>query len=242
MTRVLVTCFEPFGEHSANSSLEVARAVARRPPPGVELDWVVLPVVAGVCVERAWTRIRQTEPSLVLALGQAAGARALRIEGVAVNLSDFAITDNAGNRPQKQPIVSGGPTAYRATASAQAIRQALSYRDIPSELSRSAGTYVCNHLFYGLLHRAGVAGHRHQTGFIHLPLLSSQVSRRTGGASMNLEQLVESIRLAITACEPAETSEVFGDFGSLGTAPAGTRGLSSDWSDGMRQVGVNPQD
>jgi pyroglutamyl-peptidase len=205
MTRVVLTSFEPFGGHAANSSLEVGRAVARRPPPGVELDWVVLPVVAGACVRQAWARIRQAEPSLVLALGQAAGATSLRIEGVAVNVNDFALPDNAGNLPRRQLIEPGGPAVYRGTVRVRALQRALRSRGIPAELSDSAGTYVCNHLFYGLLHQAREAGHPHQTGFLHLPLLPGQAGGR--GASMGLEQLAAGVRLAVAACLEAGGGE-----------------------------------
>jgi pyroglutamyl-peptidase len=202
MTRVVLTSFEPFGGHSVNSSLEVGRAIARRPPPGVDLHWMVLPVEAGTCVEQAWDCIRQVEPSLVLSLGQAAGATSLRIESVAVNWNDFGITDNAGNRPRKQPIVPDGPALHRGTVRPRTLRQILRSGGIPAELSDSAGTYVCNHLYYGLLHRAGAAGYAHQTGFIHLPLLPGQVGRRPS-PSRSLEQMAEGIRLAITACVEA---------------------------------------
>src|SRR5256885_8834812 len=97
MTRVLLTSFEPFGRHTLNSSLEVGRAVACRPPPGVDLDWLVLPVVAGTCVEQAWARVVQFRPTLVLSLGQKDGAARLCIEAVAANLHDFRMRDNAGN-------------------------------------------------------------------------------------------------------------------------------------------------
>src|SRR5262245_28529001 len=109
MARVLLTSFEPFGTHTLNSSLEVGRAVARRPPPGVELDWLVLPVVAGACVEAAWARVRQVRPDLVLALGQKDGAARLCVEEAAANLHDFRMRDNAGRWFRNQPILPGGP-------------------------------------------------------------------------------------------------------------------------------------
>jgi pyroglutamyl-peptidase len=199
MRRVVLTSFEPFDGHALNSSLEVGRALLRRPPDGVVLDWVVLPVVAGHCVEQAWARVRRAGPALVLSLGQHAGAAALRLEDVAVNLNDFRIDDNAGNRPRRQRILPAGPPAYRTTLCPTRLLRALRGRGIRAERSGSAGTYVCNHLFYGLLHRAAVAGCPHQTGFIHLPLLPGQTRNGATAPTCELEELVEGVRLAIRA-------------------------------------------
>jgi pyroglutamyl-peptidase len=200
MTRVLLTSFEPFGTHTINSSLEVGRAVARRPPPGVDLDWLVLPVVAGACVEAAWARVVQVRPSLVLALGQKDGAARLCVEEAAANLHDFRMRDNAGNWYRKQPILPGGPSAYLATARTDRILRDLQDRRVPAERSLSAGAFVCNHLYYGLLHRAAVEGSPHQTCFLHLPLLPEQVSPGRPVPSCGLEQMAEGVRLAIAAC------------------------------------------
>jgi len=211
MTRVLLTSFEPFGTHTLNSSLEVGRAVARRPPRGVELEWVVLPVVAGACVERAWACVEQAGPDLVLALGQAAGAAVLRLEGVAANVNDFSIPDNAGNLLVGQPVVAGGPAAYRATVPLRRLAGALAGRGVPAGLSASAGRYVCNHLLYGLLHRAARRGCGHRTGFAHLPLLPGQVSRRSPSPALGLDVLAEGVRTIIEACREARPAAPFRD-------------------------------
>jgi len=195
MIRVVLTSFEPFANQAVNSSLEVGRAVARRPPRGIELEWLTLPVVAGACVERAWECIEAVEPSLVLALGQAAGAAALRLEARAVNVNDFRIPDNAGNQPHEQPIVARGPATYGTQICNRTLCGELSRQGIPAELSASAGTYVCNHLLYGLLHQAAVTACTHRTGFIHLPLLPGQA--RTGQSALSVEQMAEGIRQAI---------------------------------------------
>jgi pyroglutamyl-peptidase len=198
--RVLLTSFEPFGGHAINSSLEVGRALSAAPPPGVAVDWLVLPVVAGVCVERTWARLRQTRPALVLALGQAAGAAVLRVEERAVNLDDFPMPDNAGNHYRKKVIVRNGPPAYWATLDPARVVRGLRGAELAAEVSGSAGSYVCNHLFYGLLHRAAVGGDRHQTGFLHLPLLPHQVDAKKPLPAWPLERLVEGVCRAILAC------------------------------------------
>src|SRR4029077_20969861 len=113
--RVLLTSFEPFGGFKVNSSLEAGRAAAADPPSGVEVDWMVLPVVAGACVEQAWDRVWQTQPALVLALGQSGAAATLRVEERAINFDDFPMPDNAGNEIRKKVIVPSGPPVYRTT-------------------------------------------------------------------------------------------------------------------------------
>jgi pyroglutamyl-peptidase len=200
MMRVLVTSFEPFDDFRLNSSLEAGRAVARDPPPGVDVDWLVLPVAAGECVERAWQRVARNRPALVLALGQAAGTPLLRVEERAVNLDDFSMPDNAGTQARRRPIVPAGPPEYRATLSPVRVVRRLRGDDIPAAVSGSAGSYVCNHLFYGLLHRAAVCGWAHQTGFLHVPLVVGQQDGRRRQPVWPLPLLAEGVRRAITAC------------------------------------------
>ncbi len=203
MPRVLLTSFEPFGGHGLNSSLEVGRALAERPPCRAELIWQVLPVVAWDCVERAWEQVERLSPDVVVALGQAAGASAVRLEGLAINVNHFTIPDNAGNLLLHQPIVHDGPCAYRSTLPLQRIEAGLRAGHVPVEQSYHAGTYVCNHLFYGLLHRAARQARAHRTGFIHLPLLPGQVGSGETVPSCKLSVLVEGVRRALEACVEA---------------------------------------
>jgi pyroglutamyl-peptidase len=197
--RVLLTSFEPFGTHTLNSSLEVGRAVVQQPLPGLDLDWLVLPVTAGKCVEQAQVRIESARPDLVLALGQMAGARTLHVEQVALNWNDFSIPDNAGNLLVKQRIVADGPCIQRATIPVGELVQNLRTRGVPIETSWSAGNFVCNHLFYSLLHRAAVISSPHQIGFVHLPVLAEQVPANQKWPSLSLAQMVEAVRRVLTA-------------------------------------------
>jgi pyroglutamyl-peptidase len=247
MIRVLLTSFEPFDGFGLNSSLEAGRLVARQPPAGVELDWIVLPVVAGSCVERAWQRVERLRPALVLALGQAAGTPLLRVEERAVNLDDFSMPDNAGNQNRRRPVVPSGPPQYRATLSPAQVVRRLRGGNVPAVVSGSAGSYVCNHLFYGLLHRAALCGWPHQTGFLHLPLLDGQQDRRRPQPTWPLHLLARGVGRAIVAClDPAGDRDADLPGPALGP-PAqpvvgqnqGDHGLAHDHEAG-EQAGVVP--
>jgi pyroglutamyl-peptidase len=200
MTRVLLTSFEPFAGFALNSSHEAARLLAGRPPPGIDLDWLTLPVVAGVCVERAWQRIEQRQPDLVLALGQATGAAAVRLEDRGVNLDDFSIPDNAGNQPRKRPIVPQGPPFLRTPAPLESLLLALSGAGLAVEHSVSAGSYVCNHLYYSLLYRAAVAAPGPRVLFVHLPLLPGQAPPRSKLPSAPLDETVRTVLEVLRLC------------------------------------------
>jgi pyroglutamyl-peptidase len=198
--RVLLTSFEPFGGQAVNSSLEVGRALSGSSIPGVDLERLTLPVVARACVEKAWQHIEQVQPDLVIALGQSAQAFAVRLEDIALNIDDFSQPDNAGNQPKNQWIVPGAPLAYRSTAPIPRLLARLAERKTAHEHSFHAGTYVCNHLYYGLLHRAQTSGAAHRTLFVHLPLLPDQYPARARLPNLTLEQLVEAVRQVMLAC------------------------------------------
>jgi pyroglutamyl-peptidase len=203
--RVLLTSFEPFDQMGVNSSLEVGKLLARRPPRGVDLEWLVLPVVAGVCVEATRNLADQMRPDLILCLGQATGATALRLERRAVNCNDFRIPDNAGNEPRNQPIVAGGPAVRTTTTFVHTAARSLAHAGLPVELSDSAGTFVCNHLFYGMLDRT--AKQQIQTGFVHLPLLPGQVEYDRQTPALSLEQMEAGIRRIVQTVLEAGRNE-----------------------------------
>jgi len=148
--------------------------------------------VFGDCLRELDAAILSHRPALVLALGLAASRRALSLERVAVNLDDARIPDNAGRQPVDQPVMAGAPSAYFCTLPVKAMAAALERAGLPVELSLSAGSFVCNHLLFGLLHRlatrAALRGVR--GGFLHLPPLAS-------GGPLALDELVRGVRIAL---------------------------------------------
>jgi pyroglutamyl-peptidase len=158
-----------------------------------------LPVVRGACLEALYRHIREVDPVLVVAIGQAGGRIEITPERVAINVDDYRIPDNAGNQPTRDPVVPGGPVGYWSTLPVKAMAEALKAQGIPASVSNSAGTFVCNHLFYGLMHFLTGEGGLRRGGFIHVPYLPEQAARLGGQPSMGLETLARGLEIAVTA-------------------------------------------
>ena len=210
MTSVLLTGFEPFGGETINPSWRVAQALHGERVAGVPVVARLLPCVFGAALQMLEAALDEFEPTLVIALGQAAGRCDLSFERVAINLDDARSPDNAGAQPIDRCVIDGAPAAYFASLPVKAIVAALRAQGIPASLSMSAGGFVCNHLFFGLMHRLaarpGVRG-----GFVHLPLLPEQAARHAGQPSLPLATLIDGVRCAIeTALTTREDLRVAG--------------------------------
>jgi len=194
MKMILVTGFEPFAGESINSSQEVVRRLQGAVIARHRVVVAMLPCVFAKVNRELGRLYRLHRPFLVICIGQANGRKAIAVERVAINVNDAQIADNAGARPVDRPVVRGGPAAYFSTLPVKAIVEALRAKGIPAEVSQTAGTFVCNHVFYGLMHRLGrqpgIRG-----GFIHVPILSEQAT--SGQPSMLLETIVLAVRIAL---------------------------------------------
>jgi pyroglutamyl-peptidase len=190
--KVLVTGFEPFGGDNVNASLE---AVRRLPPRigTLEIETAGLPTSYARSLPALEAAIARARPDIVLCVGQSGDRAALSVERVAVNVQDAEIADNDGTRPVDAPVVAGGPAAYLATLPVRAVVAALRAEALPTELSMSAGTFVCNHVFYGLMHLAATRHHPFRGGFLHVPRLP-QAGR---APSMALDDIVRGIGIVL---------------------------------------------
>ncbi|MBB5895291.1 pyroglutamyl-peptidase I [Kutzneria kofuensis] len=166
MTTVLLTGFEPFGGDAANPSWEAVRLVD---VPGVELAKQLLPCVFGASITALRQAVREHDPDVVIAVGLAGGRDAITPERVAINLDDARIPDNAGRSPVDEPIVDGGPAAYFTGLPVKAGVQAMQAMNVPAAVSHTAGTFVCNHVFYGLMHLIATERPHVRGGFVHVP-------------------------------------------------------------------------
>jgi pyroglutamyl-peptidase len=194
--KALVTGFEPFGGDRINPSFEVLRRLPHRLGT-LDIATRPLPVVYGVALTALREAIAATAPDIVLCTGLAGGRAELSLERVAINLDDARIPDNGGNQPIDRPVVAGAPAAYFATLPMKAAVAALRESGVPAAVSNSAGTFLCNHVFYGLMHEAA-SGQRFRGGFLHVPYLPSQAARMPGAPSMALEQIVEGIEIILS--------------------------------------------
>ena len=140
------------------------------------------------CGPRSWS-----------ASGRRAGATGCSIERVAINVDDARSADNAGSQPVDEPIAPSGPAAYFATLPIKAMAQAVRAAGVPAEVSNTAGTYVCNHLLYGVLHFLAASGAAARAGFIHVPYAEAQVLDKPGMPSMALASMVRGVEAAVVA-------------------------------------------
>ena len=195
--KALVTGFEPFGGESVNPALD---AVQRLPLRLGDLDIVnaTLPCVFGRALDALEDAIVAADPDIVLGVGQAGGRAALSLERVAINVDDARIPDNAGQQPIDQQIVGGGPAAYFATLPIKAAAAALRAAGLPAVISNTAGTFVCNHVFYGLMHLAASRRPRLRGGFLHVPYLPSQAARQHEAPSMALDDVARGIGIVLS--------------------------------------------
>jgi pyroglutamyl-peptidase len=199
MTRVLLTGFEPFGGESVNPSWQAASLVAAAPPDGLDVTAVQLPCVFGAALDALRDALTAARPDLVVCLGQAGGRPGVTVERVAVNVDDARIPDNAGARPVDEPVVPGGPAAYFSTLPVKACVAAMRDAGVPAALSNTAGTFVCNHVAYGLGHLLATEFPGVRGGFVHVPWAPEQVVDGTA-AALPPELVASGIRaLLLTA-------------------------------------------
>jgi pyroglutamyl-peptidase len=195
MKTILLTGFEPFNKETINPAWEAVRALDGWAGPGFVVQALQLPCVFGDARQAMEAAIAQHKPAVVIAVGQAGGRVDLSVERVAINVDDAPIPDNAQRQLVDEAIVPGGPAAYFSTLPIKAIVAALRAKGLPASVSQTAGTFVCNHVFYGLMH--ATAGMNLRAGFIHIPYLPQQAAAHPGAASMALLDVVQGLKIAM---------------------------------------------
>ena len=195
---VLVTGFDPFAGEPTNPSWEICRMLPGT-IAGLRVETLRVPCEFGRAIEVVSRAIERHRPSLVVSIGQAGGRSHLSVERVAINVDDARLPDNGGARPVDAPIAADGPPAYFATLPIKAMTVAMRKAGVPTEVSNSAGTYVCNHLMYGVLHFLAESGIEARAGFIHVPYAESQVIDKAGIAGMALATMAKGVEAGIAA-------------------------------------------
>ena len=196
--KLLLTAFSPFGGEKINPSLEAVKLVKDKI---LETDIIKLevPTVFGKSIEIVTDAIEKERPDYVLCVGQAGGRYGITPERVAINIDDARIPDNEGNQPIDTPIFTDGELAYFSNLPVKAMVEEIRKEGLPASLSNSAGTYVCNHLMYGVLYTLNKKYMGVKGGFIHVPFIPEQTVYKPDKPSMSLTDIVRGLEAAIRA-------------------------------------------
>ncbi len=194
MKTLLITGFMPFGGEAINPSWE---AVSRLPDEvcGYRVKKICVPVTFADAAATVLRAAGDLSPDVILSVGQAGGRSAVTPEMVAINLRNATMCDNAGACPEDEPVLPGGAAAYFSTLPVRTIAAAVRAVGLPSEVSYSAGTYVCNDLFYTLLSHYEGTGTR--VGFLHIPYATEQ--NKT--PAMEIADMVRALTAVISAID-----------------------------------------
>ena len=194
---ILLTGFEPFGGEKINPSWLIAQALDKLEIQGAMVHGAQLPCVFAESLQVLEQQLKTHKPDIVVALGQATGRSGLSVERIAINVCDARIADNKGDQPIDEPVIDTGPAAYFSTLPIKSIVQALLSEGCPASVSQTAGTYVCNQVFYGLQHLLKGVGAL--SGFIHVPLLPEQAEAINGPLqpSMALSEQINGIKTVL---------------------------------------------
>ena len=190
MSKILVTGFEPFATSSLNPSGEIVKALI-----GDDLVTAVLPVVFGQASAQLRELIDLHKPSAVLCLGQAEGRSEMTPERIAINVDNARIADNAGNQPLEQRVIADGPDGHFSTLPIEKMVASMKAAGIPASISLSAGTFVCNHIFYVL--QDYLKDSSIKSGFMHVPLMDEQRKEYPKLPTMPIRQMVAGVEIAL---------------------------------------------
>ncbi len=196
--KILVTGFDPFGGEKINPAIE---SVKKLPDTisGAEIIKLEIPTVCHVSLKVIDEAIEKYNPDVILSIGQAGGRYDITVERIGINIDDCRIPDNAGNQIIDEPIYKDGPAAYFSNLPIKAMVKRVQERHIPASVSNTAGTFVCNHVLYGVRYLIETKYPGKKSGFIHIPFLPEQVVDKKEKASMSLDTIVEALTAAIEA-------------------------------------------
>lgn len=199
LMKILLTGFDPFGGETINPAWEAVKMVQNQ-IDDIEIVKLKVPTVFYKSIAKVAEVLEREKPDAVLCIGQAGGRYDLTLERVAININDARIPDNEGQQPIDIPVFEDGAAAYFSTLPVKAMVKAIRHAGVPASVSNTAGTFVCNHLMYGVLYTLekkypGVRG-----GFMHVPFITSQIVHRFPSApSLSIEDIVKGIEAALRA-------------------------------------------
>ena len=197
---VLVTGFEPFGGDYINPAYEAVKLMNQSIQGNVIIK-ACLPVVFHESIRVLDSLIESEDPDIIICVGQAGGRTQISIERIGINIDDARIADNSHQSPIDAPINPSGPAAYFSNLPIKAMTKAICESGIPASVSNTAGTFVCNHVLYGLMDMITQKYPQKRGGFIHVPYAPQQVANTPNMPSMHLSDIVKALEIAVfTAC------------------------------------------
>jgi len=196
--KILLTAFDAFDGESINPALESVRLVPEQ-IGDIQIVKLEVPTVFYKSIDTVKEAVEKEQPDAVLCIGQAGGQYDLTPERVAINIDDARIKDNEGNQPIDRPIFPDGAPAYFSTLPVKAMVQEIRAAKIPASVSNSAGTFVCNHLMYGVLYHIHKSYPSMRGGFMHVPYSPQQTVNLADAPSMSIENIAKGIEAAISA-------------------------------------------
>lgn len=196
--KILLTGFDPFGGESTNPSWEAVKELDTS-ELGADVIKLQVPTSFNRAVPSLRVAMEEHRPDVVLCIGQAGGRSALTPERVAINLDDARIPDNDGLQPEEDKILPEGANAYFSNLPLKSMVEAMRNEGLPAEISNTAGTFVCNHLLYGLMRLIETEFPRCRGGFMHVPYAPAQVARKPGQPSMSISDIARGIHAALRA-------------------------------------------
>ena len=196
--KVLITGFDPFGGEKINPAWEAVKGI-KDTIEGAKIIKLEIPTVFNKSIEKVKEAMELEKPDIVLCIGQAGGRYDMTVERVAINVDDARIEDNEGNQPIDIPVFEDGENAYFSNLPIKAMVEEIKGQGIPSSISNSAGTFVCNHIMYGVLYHINKTYKNMRGGFIHVPFINEQVLDKKNQPYMPVEHITKALEAAIKA-------------------------------------------
>ncbi len=196
--KVLITGFDPFGGEKINPAWEAVKGI-KDTIEGAKIIKLEIPTVFNKSIEKVKEAMELEKPDIVLCIGQAGGRYDITIERVAINVDDARIEDNEGNQPIDIPVFEDGENAYFSNLPIKAMVEEIKGQGIPASISNSAGTFVCNHIMYGVLYHINKTYKNMRGGFIHVPFINEQVLDKKNQPYMPVEHISKALESAIKA-------------------------------------------
>lgn len=196
--KILVTGFDPFGGEKVNPAIESVKLLPDT-IAGAEIIKLEIPTVCHKSLEKIDAAIQEYDPDVIVSVGQAGGRPDITVERIGINCDDCRIPDNEGNQPVDEKVYPDGPDAYFVTLPIKAMVEYMHDAGIPASVSNTAGTFICNHVCYGVRYLCEHKYPGKKSGFIHIPYMTEQCIDKRNMCSMNLNDIVKGLTAALKA-------------------------------------------